>query len=86
MDFVPSIMYQPGSPFEVNYKGAILNAQEFTIADGNIFRILFPDQTPQLVITRAAGPDGKFWTSVPEGREHEAEGIGEQVLEFLKKK
>jgi len=45
--------------------------------------IVFPDGRPGLAITRATHADGhRFWTSIPEGRQTEAERIGAPIERF----
>ena len=50
-----------------------------------IFRIVFSDKRPPLVITRAEHSNvHKFWTSIPEGRQKEAEEVGTLISEYFK--
>jgi hypothetical protein len=40
-----------------------------------------------LIVTKAAGTEiGKFWTSIPEGRQEEADEVGELITEYLRDK
>ena len=78
-------MYQPGNPFDISYQGMTLKAQEYAMQDSTVFQIIFPDKRQQLLVTRTQGLAGKHWTSVPEGRQKEAEEIGELIMAKIKK-
>lgn len=72
-------------PFELDLKDAKIKVQEHKIAGQTVFRIAFFDRTPALVITRAQHFEAHdFWTSIPEGRQQEAEQIGALISEYLK--
>lgn len=79
-------MFDPLAPFTIEYKEMTCKVVQYDVQGSTVFMITFADQTPTLLITRAEGPGGKFWTSLPEGRQEEAEEAGEQVLQHLKKK
>lgn len=50
-----------------------------------IFRVLFSDKRPALVITRAKHDStSKFWTSIPRGRQREAQEVGALISEYFK--
>lgn len=73
--------------FELPYKDGTLKIQEHTVADTPVFRIVFPDRTQPLVVTRAMRSNyTDFWTSIPEGRQQEAEEIGVLISEHLNTK
>lgn len=63
--------------FELEYEHHSLNIEEINLPGQVLFRIIFPDETPPLVILRATNfSQEKFWTSMPEGRQKLAEKIG----------
>lgn len=67
---------QPGEKFTIIYKEAELQVEWLSINGVSIFRVPVNIKSP-LFITRATNDNGKrFWTSVPEGRQAEAEAIG----------
>jgi hypothetical protein len=67
---------QPGEKFTIIYNEAELHVEWLSINGVSIFRVPVNNQSP-LFITRADKENGKkFWTSVPEGRQAEAEAIG----------
>jgi hypothetical protein len=72
--------------FTLELDGIILNVQEYTIAETQVFRITFSDRRPALNITRANTRIGNTWVSVPQGRQKEAELIGSLIVEFFKNK
>jgi len=73
--------------FTIDFRGSILRVSEHQVGKNQVFRILFPDQRKPLVINLAKGYEGdKFWTSIPEGRQQEAEDIGAIVEQHLKTK
>lgn len=73
--------------FELNHNGIKLKVQEHNINGTTVFRILFPDSRKPLVITSATHISyTDFWTSIPEGRQKEAEEIGALISEHLNTK
>lgn len=47
-----------------------------------VYIVRFPDRTPSLMLTLASKEKGgHFWTSVPEGRQKEAEVFGPMITE-----
>jgi hypothetical protein len=77
-------MNNNGANFELVYKGSKIKVKEHKVAGQTIFRIVFPDGRKPLVVTRATGSNyTDFWTSVPEGRQQEAEEIGALISEYL---
>jgi hypothetical protein len=67
---------QNNERFEVIYKNQTLPVEVITLAANTLFRVSLIEKI-SLIITRAMGDNGKkFWTSIPEGRQVEAEAIG----------
>lgn len=55
------------------------------IKSAKVFHLVFAARRPSLNITVATNDDGgKFWTSVPEGRQEEAELAGKAVAAYLR--
>ena len=74
-------------PFEIEYRGGISKVTEAEIRNRRIFHILFPENKKPLTIT--VGQDNretKFWTSIPEGRQEEAEEIGRLIAAYIRNK
>lgn len=69
--------------FEVEVDGVKIMVSEHTVQDQQIYRLIFDDKRPPLVITRASTWHGKTWTSIPQGRQQEAETFGQIVTQYL---
>lgn len=74
-------------PFEISYNGRNIKVIEAEIKDRRVFYIQFSDTTKPLSIT--IGEDRKevkFWTSIPQGRQTEAEKIGRLIATYIRNK
>ncbi len=64
-----------------------LNCTRLNIPGYVAFRVEFSSERQPIVVARAQGMDlPYFWTSIPEGRQKEAEGVGKLIVDFLKSK
>lgn len=64
-----------------------MTVQELPLADIQTYHIEFSSKRKPIVIARAMKHNGKFfWTSIPEGRQKEAEGVGKLIDDYNKKK
>ena len=73
------------SGFNLTFRGNSVQVTEHTIGKQQVFRVGFPDNRPPLIVVRAKGMDiGAFWTSIPEGRQEDADLIGELIEEYIK--
>lgn len=71
--------------FELEFGGQIVRVSEHTIKSARVFHIVYPDRKPPLNITIATNRDGeKFWTSVPESRQDEAEVVGKLIAAYIR--
>lgn len=70
--------------FDIGYEGQHLSVSEHHIGGGSVFHVVFADNTEPLVLTLTKGPSSSFWTSIPEGRQNEAEAIGELIANKIK--
>jgi hypothetical protein len=78
-------MEKDQNQFELVYKEKKVNVQRHSVGKDVIFRIIFEDRKQPLVITRAThASTNRFWTSIPEGRQTEAEEIGALISEYFK--
>lgn len=78
-------MEQNLDSFELDYNGGKIRVLRNKVERQTIYRVVFPDGRPPLVLTRATGTDiGRHWTSIPEGRFNEAQEIGPLIQEYLK--
>lgn len=70
-------MLATGDKLELQYKGNKVIAESFVSNKSVIYKI---ELNPHLFITALRKTDsGNLWTSLPEGRQQEAEEIGELI-------
>ena len=78
MDINPDI-------FELDFKDDKIRVQRHFVSNQTIYRIVFSDKRSPLVITRALTENAAhWWTSLPEGRQREAEEIGPLIADYIK--
>jgi hypothetical protein len=78
-------MVQDQNQFVLDFKDGKINVQRHSIGGQTIFKIIFSDKRSPLVITRALHANAnRFWTSIPEGRQREAEEVGPLISEYFK--
>jgi len=71
--------------FDIDINGLSAHVTTHTIKSAMVFHIVFSGRRSALNITIATKDDGdKFWTSVPEGRQEEAELAGKAVASYLR--
>lgn len=74
-------------PFELDYQGKPIKVAEHEIKDKRVFYIDFNGWSKPLTITVGLNRfDEKFWTSIPEGRQKEAEEIGRLIAGHIRNK
>ena len=79
-------MENPGKPFILELNGVTMNVAELSIPGWVAFRVQFSSARKPIVIARALNANAeRFWTSIPEGRQQEAEAIGKLIEEYFKK-
>lgn len=70
--------------FDVVLHTKVAHVSVHKIRSANVFHVVFDSGKPDLNITIAIKDDGdKFWTSLPEGRQEEAELAGEAIDAYL---
>jgi superfamily I DNA/RNA helicase len=72
-------------PFQIVYQGNTANVTEAEIKERRVFYVQFTDARKPLTIT--VGEDRKevkFWTSIPQGRQTEAEEIGKLIAAYIR--
>ena len=80
-------MIKPRETFELKLNGVAMQVHELDIPKYTAFRVVFSSKRPALVVARTKDADKNiFWTSIPEGRQKEAEGVGKLIEEYFKKK
>ena len=72
-------------PFELQMNGVTMQIFELAIPKYTAFRIVFSSKRKPLVVARTKDAAKEiFWTSIPEGRQKEAEGVGHLIDEYFK--
>lgn len=75
------------APFDIEYEGSPANVTEHNLQEMRVFHINFGSKRKPLVITVAEAPGGnKWWTSVPQGRQKEAEEVGKLIATYIRAK
>jgi hypothetical protein len=71
--------------FEITYKETVMQVERLKLAGYNAFRVVFNNSKRQpLVVARATNANAvHFWTSIPEGRQKEAQGMGKLIEEYF---
>ena len=78
-------MEQDQNNFTLDFKDGTIQVHRHTMGTQVIFRIIFSNKRTPLVVTGATHSNAyKFWTSIPEGRQKEAEEAGELISEYFK--
>jgi len=73
--------------FELNFKDGMIRVQRHLVSNQIIYRIVFSDKRNPLVITRPLTQNTAHrWTSIPEGKQREAEEIGPLIEKYLEAK
>lgn len=73
------------SPFQIIWREKELEVIPKKVGSDWVYIVRFPDRTPTLMLTHASKEKGgHFWTSVPEGRQVEAEQIGPMIAEHYR--
>lgn len=80
-------MASEADPFVLPFQNTRIRVQRHTIQGAFVYHIAFEDKRSPLIITRSINADAaRWWTSIPEGRQPEAELIGPLIAEYLQKK
>jgi len=70
-------MVPDANHFELEFEQGKMHISRHSIGSQVIFSVIFSNKKSPLIVTRVLQPNGnKFWTSVPEGRQREAEEVG----------
>jgi hypothetical protein len=70
--------------FEITYGSTTIAVERFSIGKTIAYKAVFSSKRQPLIITKANNFElSKFWTSIPEGRQQEAEGLGELIEDYL---
>jgi len=70
--------------FSFESHGVLIMCQRINLPNCVVFKVWFSSKRKPITIARAKGMDAPFfWTSIPEGRQNEAEGVGNLIEEYL---
>jgi hypothetical protein len=73
--------------FELDHSSGRITVRKHVVAGQVVYHVLFTDKRRPLVLHRALDANAsRFWTSIPEGRQQEAEEVGYLILEYFKTK
>jgi hypothetical protein len=70
----------------LEYKSVKIKVQEHLVANQTVYRVVFSDNRNPLALLRTTNGATRFWTSIPEGRQREAEEIGDLIAAHIKSK
>ena len=80
-------MNTDSEPFILTFNNSRIRVQRHTIQGTFVYHIVFEDKRPPLVITRALDANAtRWWTSIPEGRQEEADQVGPLITEYIQQK
>ena len=75
----------PTEPFEIKYLNTTLYIKPVEMPGRYAFHVSFSSSRKPILVVRATDFNGdKFWTSMPEGRQNEAEGVGALIEQHIK--
>jgi len=70
--------------FEISHLGSKMQVERLKLPGHSAFRVTFQDGRKPLVLARASNSEStKFWTSIPEGRQKEADEVGGLIEGYL---
>ena len=73
--------------FEIVSHGVTMTVTRLDLPGYISFKVDFSSSRRPIIIARATDfNQDKFWTSIPEGRQSEAEGVGKLIEEYFQKK
>jgi len=70
--------------FTITVNNTTLTCKRLSFPGYVAFHVTFSSSREPIVVARAKGMDAPFfWTSIPEGRQKEAEGVGKLIEGYL---
>lgn len=79
-------MFDDQQVFEIEVEGKAVRVSEHYIGERRVFHVDLPLRGKPLILTVTEGPRGRFWTSIPEGRQADAERVGPLIAWYFKNK
>lgn len=77
-------MFDEQQVFEIDIEGKAVRVSEHYIGERRVFHVDLPLRGKPLILTVTEGPKGRFWTSIPEGRQADAEKVGPLIAWYFK--
>lgn len=75
------------APFEIELNGARIRISEHELQGKRVFHADLGEASKALVLTVGLNNrNEKFWTSIPQGRQDEAQQIGKLIAEHIRAK
>jgi hypothetical protein len=79
-------LMQTDEEFQIDINGLMMKVTSHLINGDEVFHIIFSDGRPPLIVNEVNSCGRIFWTSIPQGRQKEAEFFGARIAEKLKNK
>jgi len=74
-------------PFQLQLNGVTITVKPLALSGYRAFEVSFSSSRKPLIVARTKDFDKNiFYTSIPQGRQKEAEGVGKLIEEYYKKK
>lgn len=74
----------PDQPFQITYGNTVLSIRPVNMQDRLAFHVSFSSERKPLLVVRAKDFNAvHFWTSMPEGRQKEAIGVGRLIEDYI---
>jgi hypothetical protein len=81
------MMREIEKPFSLELGGKWIKVSEHELQGKRVFHVHFNNKTKPLILTVGLNQrQEKFWTSIPQGRQKEAEQIGKLIAEHIRAK
>jgi hypothetical protein len=77
---------QTGEQFNIELTDITMQVTSHIVNNDEVFRIEFSDGRPPMVVFESLSGGRPFWTSIPQGRQREAEFFGARIAEHFKTK
>ena len=72
--------------FTVQWDDQLLNVAEHYVGGQQVFRVVFADGRPPIVVAKANAMGSLMWMSIPQGRLQEAEIVGKLIQKHFDNK
>jgi hypothetical protein len=81
------LFYEKDEQFSFESHGVMITCQKLDVSKDLVYHVTFSSNRKPIVIARARFEESDArWTSIPEGRQKEAEGVGALIEQYLSTK